>query len=62
MPESVTIHIGPVKTGTTSIQFALAAAASDLRAHGVYYEVDPAWGPGTSPPSSICFGWVLPPT
>ena len=46
MPESVTIHIGPVKTGTTSIQVALAAAASDLRAQGVYYEIDPAWGAG----------------
>lgn len=38
---SVLIHIGPHKTGTTSIQGKLAAARQEMRTHGVVYP-----GPG----------------
>lgn len=36
-PDAILVHIGPHKTGTTSIQSTLARSRAQLREHGVHY-------------------------
>jgi hypothetical protein len=45
LPASATFHIGPIKTGSTSIQDALADHRADLLGHDVLYPADRPWAP-----------------
>jgi len=55
-PIRLAIHVGPHKTGSTSVQRALAAARDSLAGQGVWY---PPSLPGASWPDQHADAWIL---